>query len=427
MRVRFVCIGTIAVLLVACLGLVAHSEEIPPLTRDNWAAQVGFAPELQQAGYTPGMTIDASNVDQFESILPDTAATMIRKYGMRIETTDYVPYAPSDGFIDATNKHHKKVKLVDIGASTDTREIEEYVAGMPFPKPQNGRQIAWNFILAYGGDDAESEFTVFWISPKRGVERSETWRTISMRAKHRTDIQPIPSVSSLVQKGVIGAALTQALAPPDKKGYASLYFGYLEPKEPNGWLYMPAQRRSIRLAFGLKGEAWNNTDLLYEDIRGYTGSPEWMNWKLIKKTTLLSPHHSGITQGKENAGDVYDFKNRPHWNPRMKWELRPMYVLEATPKVRGYPYSRMVLYVDAESSHIFAKSAYDRKGNLWKMLLNAGIQADNPKTGPGKIGMSLVVDIQSEHATAFFWHNQKSNFGADPAMFSQTTLRKLGR
>ena len=419
----------LALFLIFLFTVAASAQEPaePELTRATWGAAVGFAPDLKVQGYEPGMEIGPENVDKFDSILPDTAATMIRKYGMRIKTQAYEPYAPSDGYIAATNQHRGQAKLIDIGDSTTTREIENFQAGMPFPHPKNGREVAWNFILAYGGDDSESTFQVFWISPKRGVERSETWKTLNIRAKHRTDIPPLPSVPLLVQKNVIAAVLTQALAPTDKKGYASLYYGYLEPKEPSGWLYMPAQRRSIRLTFGLKGEAWNNTDLLYEDIRGYTGSPEWMNWKLVRKATLLCPHHTGITQGKGNETKVYDFENKPHWNPTMNWELRPMYVLEATPKLRGYPYSRMVLYVDAESSHVFAKSAYDRKGNLWKMLINAGIKSTEPRKKPGKIGMSLVVDIQSEHATAFFWHSQKNNVGVDPAIFSQTTLRKLGR
>jgi hypothetical protein len=282
-------------------------------------------------------------------------------------------------------------------------------------------------MLSYGGDDGESIFEVFWISPKRGIERTETWKTTSIRrAKYRSDIAPKPNVPELVKKGVIAATLTQALAPADKKGYASLYYGYIEPKMPNGWLYIPTQRRSIRLTFGHKGEAWNNTDLLYEDVRGYTGSPEWMNWKLVKKTTMLCPMNAEVEHGKGQAGNYYDFKNPPHWNPTMKWELRPVYILEVTPKIKGYPYSRMVFTVDAESSYIFTKVAYDRKGLLWKLIVHGANAPKDPKSQPPSPALALVIDLQSEHATAFFWHMHKSNIGADPNIFSQTTLRKLG-
>jgi len=404
----------------------SHAQDEGEFTREGWGAQVGFAPELKQPEYRPGMVIDQGNADEFASILPHAALVMIKRYGMVVETTEYAPYAPSDGYIAATNEHHKQVRLIEIGDSTDKREIEGYGGGMPFPKPENGREIAWNYTLAYAGDDGESTFEVLWVSAKNGVEKSEVWRTISIRrAKFRTDIEPLPDIPSLAKKGIFAATLTTALKPLDKKGLTSLYYGYLEPKDPNGWIYIPAQRRSIRLAFGTKGEAWNNTDLLYEDVRGYTGCPEWMNWKLVKKTTMLLPMHSGVEQGEGNAKLYYDFDHPPHWNPKMKWELRPVYVVEATPKFKGYPYSKMVFTIDAESSHILTKSAYDRKGSLWKLIINAGIGSDDPKRLPGKVGLSLVVDVQSEHATAFFWHSQRSNIGIDPKLFSLTSLRKL--
>jgi len=407
---------------------LALAQQSPPITRDRWGAMVGFKPDLNLDGYEPGLKINSGNAESFTTAIPDAAMILIRKYGMVLLTRDYKPYAPSAGFIKATNKYLGKTKLLKIGGATDEREIEGYQGGMPFPKPKNGREIAWNFVLAYGGDDAEAVFDVYWISKRRGVERTETWKTTSIRrAKYRTDVPPIPSVPFLVEKGVIAATLTQALAPMDKKGFASLYYGYLEPREPNGWLYLPSQRRSIKLSFGLKGEAWNNTDLLYEDVRGYTGSPEWMNWKLVEKSTMLCPMHSEVALGKGKAGLVYDFENPPHWNPKMKWELRPVYIIEATPKITSYPYSKMIFTIDAESSHIFTKTAYDRKGALWKVLIHGGAESKNPAKNPGNPTVALVVDLQSDHATAFFWHSHKSNIGPDPKIFSQTTLRKLGK
>ncbi|HPQ69803.1 MAG TPA: DUF1329 domain-containing protein [bacterium] len=430
---RNIQIGTIvlaASVLLVILPLIAlaPATETEPLTRANWGGRVGFSPSLTVPGYTPGVVIDRGNVDQFREIVPEAAVTLVKKSGMSIATADYRPYAPSDGYIAATNTYRGQAHLVEIGDAIKEREIEGYQGGMPFPAPANGREIAWNYTLAYSGDDSESVFAVYWISAKRGVERSEIWRTSTIhRAKFRTDIPPLPAIPSLVDKGVIVATLTSALQPLDKKGFSSLYFGYLEPKEPEGWLYLPTQRRSIRLTFGLRGESWNNTDLLYEDVRGYTGSPEWMNWKLLKKITMLAPMHAGVTIGKGNEGAAFDLQNAPHWNPRMKWELRPTYIVEATPKFPDYPYSRMVFTIDAESSYILTKTAYDRKGMLWKVLLNAANESADPTRLPPSVALSLVVDIQSEHATAFFWHSQKQNIGLSPNLFSLTTLRKLGR
>lgn len=420
-------VSVFVLFFLAAVWVWAETPAGPPLTRDNWGAQVGFAPELNQAGFQPGLVIDQSNVDQFAGLLPETVKIMVKTYGLRLETGDYKPYAPSNGYIAATNKYRGQAKLIDIGDETDEREIEGYNGGLPFPNPQNGREVAWNYTLSYTGDDSENIFKVFWISAKRGVERDEIWKTITMRAKFRTDIPPMPEVPSLVKKKVIIATLTQALKPLDKRGMTSLYFGYFEPREPDGWLYIPSQRRATRLSFGTRGETWNCTDMLYEDVRGYTGSPEWMNWKLVKKATLLAPMHAQVPVGKGLADQVYDFDAAPHWNPTMKWELRPMYVVEATPRLRSYPYSRMVFYIDAESFYIFAKSAYDRRGNLWKLMVNAANDSVDPCKYPPRIALSMIVDRQSEHATAMHWHSQKQNTGVKPNLFTMATLRRLGR
>jgi len=420
-----VTLATLAIFGLA--GVWAIAADGPALTRDNWGAQVGFAPEVP-AELAPERTIDAANAAGHVAWLSEATRLMIAKYGMKITTAPYEAYAPSDGYIGATNRFRGKASLKVIGDATSEREIEGYEGGLPFPAPRDGREVAWNYTLGYAGDDSESEFKVLWISGKRGVERTEEWKTITVhRAKFRTDVAPLPEIPALVKNGVIAATLSTALRPPDKKGFASLYFGYLEPREPEGWLYVPAQRRSIRLTFGTRGESWNSTDLLYEDVRGYTGSPEWMDWRIVDRKTLLAPVHAGVVTGAGHEREAFDLDTAPHWNPRMKWEPRPVYVVEATPRFKRYPYARMVFTIDAESFHILTKEAYDRKGQLWKILINASNSSPDPATQPMRVALSLVVDTQADHATAFFWHSQKSNQGVDPGLFSLTSLRKFGR
>ena len=89
--------------------------------------------------------------------------------------------------------------------------------------------------------------------------------------------------------------------------------------------------------------------------------------------------------------------------------------------------SKMIFYIDAESYYIAAKDAYDKKGQLWKVLINAWNKAKNPKTEPPGVGTCLVVDLQAEHATAFGWHSTKVNVGLKPDQFSLSALSKLGK
>jgi hypothetical protein len=250
-----------------------------------------------------------------------------------------------------------------------------------------------------------------------------------IRGNNRTDIDPRPAIPSFAKKGLQGAGLTYALAPYDKKGFGAVYFRHIEPRDGQGHTYVPSMRRVIKNSFGTRGDTWNATDLFYEDVRGYSGYPEWMHWKLLAEKTVLLPMHSGVKLGKKHTKKTYDFKSWPHWNPRYACEPRPTYVLEVTPKLPDYPYSRQLLYVDAEAFQILYKECFDKKGELWKVMLNSASAHANEESDEEILGWSgtVVIDLQSEHATVFHVHRARHNVGLDPHMFTVSSLRKRGK
>jgi hypothetical protein len=412
----------VTLLFVIPLGMAAGG-----ITRANWGASVGFAPNKTPPGFAAGETISSANVDKVAALLPQSIVTLAKKYNLKFNTKNYQPFAPSSGYLDATNKFLGQPKTLAVD-SPRKKGIDGYSGGLPFPQPKNGLEVAWNYQYAYFGDDATNDFAVYWINAKRGVERSEewTWKYI-MRAMYRTDIEPRPHDPSAASESKQYFSLTVCNKPTDKAGFAALYWRYTEPKDQDGYIYNPAQRRPIRFSFGTRGDAWNNTDLLYEDVRGYMGYPEWMNWRILAKGTYLGPMNAGMPNGRARIKEVYDFENPPYWNFKSNWEPRPMYVVEATPKFSDYPYSKMVFYFDAESYYILFKDAYDKKGQLWKVLINAWNASPDPTRLPPGIGTSLVIDLQAEHATAFPWFSMKANVGLKPADFTLGSLRKEAR
>jgi hypothetical protein len=416
-------------LAVAAMVLASAAFAADPISRVNWVSSVGFAPNLNiLESYKPGVKIDESNVEQYKSILMEPAYLLAKKYKLVLKTVPYKPTIPADNYIGATQRNRGKARLVDTGNDPRKRGIYDYVAGLPFPQPKTGLEVAWNFIYAYNGDDADNYFGVYWVSAKRGVERFEewTWKYI-VRTLHRTDVPPIPAIPEFAEDDRQYVAMTITRYPQDKKGFAALYWRYMEPKDQEGYIYIPAQRRSTKFSFGTRGDAWNNTDLLYEDVRGYLGYPEWMNWTLVGKTTVLAPMHAGMKYGKENIKTNFDFENWPHWNPKMNWELRPVYVLDVTPKFKEYPYSKMRFWIDAEYFYILGKTAYDKKGQLWKVLINSYNGSLDERKAPINVATSTVVDLQAEHSTVFPWFESKVNVGLTADDFSLTNLRKFGR
>ncbi len=398
------------------------------LTSANWGKMVGFAPDLNVVKVEKGQKIKADNFEQYKAAMPETFSTLVKKYKMKMKLTDYKPIHPSSGYIDATNKYAGKAALIDTGKEVRKKGIEGYVAGLPFPNPKNGTEIAWNYQYSYNGDDGDLYYAVYWISANRGVEHFEEWRWyFIMRAMHRTDLDPKPHMEKFEQKNLQYTSITYAISPLDKRGFGALYSRSELPLDQQGHIYVPQMKRVLRNTFGTRGDTWNATDLLYEDVRGFMGYPEWMNWKLIGKKTYLMPMHAGVKLGKENAKSTFDFDRWPHWNPNLEWELRPVYVVEVTPKLQDYPYSKMIMYLDAETFLITYKESYDKKGELWKLLLTGYNESEDMDELPPQYAMQLVIDVQNEHATAFPIYSLKINSKLNPNEFTESNLRKRGK
>ena len=398
------------------------------LTAENWGKMVGFSPDLTVVDTKGVKKIKASNYDKFKAAMPASYEILIKKYKMKMPLREYSPIHPSVGYIKATNNYAGQAKIINTGNDVRKKGIKNYTAGLPFPNPKTGLEIAWNYQYSYNGDDGDLYYAVYWVDANRGVQHFEEWRWYYiMRAMHRTDLAPKPHIPKFVKKNLQYTSITYCLSPYDKKGFGALYSRSEDPLDQQGHIYVPSMKRILRNTFGTRGDTWNSTDLLYEDVRGFMGYPEWMNWKLVDKKTMFMSMHAGIKFGKENAKKTFDFENYPHWNPTIMWELRPVYIVEVTPKLKDYPYSKMYMYYDAESFLIVYKEAYDKKGELWKILLTGYNEPEDYDELPPVYGMQLVIDVQSEHATAFPIYTMKTNTNLDPDEFTIGELRKRGK
>lgn len=429
---RYVILLTLALSVLFIMGAIATAQSTwkpgTPLTSENWGKMVGFAPDLTTVKVPAGTVIKAGNVDKFAAVIPESIQNLIKKYKMKLWIKDYQPMHPSEGYIAATNKYAGQPQLIETGNDVRKKGIKGYTAGLPFPNPKNGLEVAWNYQYSYNGDDGDLYYAVYWISADSGVQHFEEWRWYYiMRTTHRTDLAPIPAIKKFVDKKLQYTSITYCLSPYDKKGFGALYSRSEEPLDQQGHVYIPSMKRVVRNSFGTRGDTWNGTDLLYEDVRGFMGYPEWMKWKLVGKKTLLMAMNADIKLGKENVKKTFKMDKWPHWNPKMKWELRPVYVVEVTAKLPDYPYSKMNIYYDAETFLIVYKESYDKKGQMWKKVLVGYNTPEDMDEGPPVYGMQLVIDVQAEHATAFPIYELKMNSGLNTDEFTESNLRKRGR
>ena len=83
--------------------------------------------------------------------------------------------------------------------------------------------------------------------------------------------------------------------------------------------------------------------------------------------------------------------------------------------------------VDAENFTTPYKEAYDKKGQLWKVILTSSNASPDMNSKPGNYGAQLTVDLQSEHASISTPRKYVSNSKLDPKIFSLTYLRNRGK
>ena len=79
--------------------------------------------------------------------------------------------------------------------------------------------------------------------------------------------------------------------------------------------------------------------------------------------------------GAEKGG----WKGKAWWPTTIQLVKRPVWVIEATAKDPKYAYGRQVLWIDRELYIAYYKEAYNRAGQLWRMLLNSVTVARTPE------------------------------------------------
>ena len=283
-----------------------------------------------------GSVVHKGNVDQVKALIPPGLEKLIRKYELKLTIKAYEPIHPSLGYIAATNENRGKTKVFDVGKDYRKPGITGWAAGLPFPKPASALEVATNFVSSYTGDDADRYYDVYWISAKSGVEHNEYWHWASLRGIGRTDIDPKPNIDVLAKERLAGTAVTFAIEPYDKKGFGALFSRSIDPIDLQGHTYVPAMRRILRMSFGTRGDAWNATDYLYEDVGGYLGAVEWMNWKLVGQKTMLMPLHGGVKHAKDTKVN-FEIDDWPHWNPKDQMGAAPCVRSRSHAKVRRLP------------------------------------------------------------------------------------------
>ncbi|MGH7821504.1 MAG: DUF1329 domain-containing protein, partial [Candidatus Binatia bacterium] len=150
-----------------------------------------------------------------------------------------------------------------------------------------------------------------------------------------------------------------------------------------------------------RSDALFGQDVDVDSYGGYAGQIPWFSWKLLGEKPMLASgrgeHLPGVPCTED--GGVTFCEN---------WDLRPkVWIIEGTPKVSGYAYSKRVIFVDSETGFITYTDLYDHGGELWKVAVLHGRYSTKPNPQAALeypfarnfLYGFVMVDMQLEHGT----------------------------
>jgi len=349
-----------------------------------------FAQDVSGPSLKTGDVITFDKLDSLERYVPkefwdNRDFFFYEGMQLRIGAVD-ADYAASDAYQAATKANAGKATL---GAESS---LSGYVSGQPFPMdqvdckgdPQAGVKIAWNFDHRWEGEGGSAKFIYsYW---DRGERLPLYYEGKSRRVWLSGRVDPeYQATGGDVFRGEQRkrAYGIEVEAPFDSRGLTLLTYRYKGSENPastthndDTWVYSPSLRRVRRISSAQRADAVAGTDFTFDDLFSFDGIIPQYDWKCLGKRELIAPMNSQVKG--------YPFDEEHNFGPfglsyaDDTWDLRQAVVIEFTPRAADHPYSKKVIYIDEQSMEPLYSFAYDRKGELWKLIWHNHRWSDDP-------------------------------------------------
>lgn len=411
------------------------------------------------AGYTAGMTIDSSNVEQFKAIIDPVLFDHIKKGWFSMDTTPTTSFDLHPNYVKASAEG-------DVTLGERLGDINNWKAGRPFlaepsmDDPRAGEKLAWNYKYGYNWGDAAVIQPFYWKMRKMDtgeVARTLTFNFSFMNFMGRVNQAPTPDILPNA-KNYFRKIYVQVIAPFDVKNTQLLIQRNIDDRAADdSFLNLSFQRRNRRLATGQITDAFLGTNLMIEDFEGYNGRVSDMQWKFLGAQDMMVPffNHNDLTNldqethvvdpntGKEDDFRVTAMGGQGGCYPQVQWQLRKVYAVETNPITQdgaldnNHPIGKRVHYFDAQTFTIPRTNIYDRAGNLWKTFIISQAHPDHHLPANKGSGVSIddgvtMIDVQAQQCTTAQFKGQAQFTDADrnapkPSDFTTQNMREQAK
>jgi hypothetical protein len=367
------------------------------------------------AAVQPGDVINKQNVDKVKELFPPSFLRWITDgWGLEgpvsFKVVAPTPNPPPKSYQDATNKYAGQVQLLPNG------QLKGYVAGIPFPNPQEPNKaikIMWNNYYRWRGDDFTYPGGFMVNGRRKGGQISYGLADIHfLRFTGRTQVSPKPELPN--PHKLEWAMTLDSLSPPEWKGMVTLVYRYADPTKPDDmWSYIPSMRRTLRLVSRERSNPVRGTTSTWDDYYGFDGKMLEFNYKLVGEQQVLAVINQSNLDIKGNHPIISD-----------NYELRDTYVIDISSKDPRYPEKVRRVWVNKENFFVIYSESWDKSGQFWKGIYNTFKRFELPsgEHGPFNVG-NATIDYKTGTWVGNFIKRLKLNrSGIKPAAFEPSNL-----
>ena len=310
----------------------------------------------------PLFTVTSANLDQHREMLTPGALALFAKfpdsYKMPVYPTRRTGNAP-DFVYAATLNNAKNASLENDGESLVNASV-----GIPFPIPENGKEVIWNHKLRYHGEGLQR-----W-----NVQLAVQTNGSFVPYKIREDVRFHYNVKGATPESldnVIIYFLQFTTSPARQAGNVLLVHETMDQvaEARRAWLYNPGQRRIRRAPNVAYDNPGTGADGLRtnDQLDSFNGATDRYTWDIIGKREMLLPYNAHVLA--DDKVKYADIVQRNHLNQDLtRYERRRVWVLDSNLKPgTTHQYKRRTYYLDEDTWTILAVDIYDGRDQLWRV------------------------------------------------------------
>jgi hypothetical protein len=372
----------------------------------------------------PLYTVTPANAAQYESKLTVGTLALLKAYAdyKLIVYPSHRSASNPQRVYDATRTNAGAAQLISNGNG-----IGGAIVGVPFPIPQSGLEVMWNFLTRYRGVAAARHIG------QAAVERRGGYQLVQFEDEFLFNYaRPDITAQELQDSNVLVYFKQAVVAPARLAGDVLAVHETLDQvKEPRrAWVYNRGRRRVTRapnVAYDNPGTAADG-QRTSDQFDMFNGAPDRYEWKLVGKKEMLVPYNSyALHSDKLKNSDIL----KPlHLNQDLaRYELHRVWVVDATLKPgTSHLYARRTFYIDEDSWQVLAADQYDARLQMWRVSEAHCINYYDAQTFWSTLevhmdlqnGRYLAVGLDNENAMYDF------NLKRTPADFTPDSLRREG-